>query len=47
MKHGEPDLVPEPLFRLEQAGFVDLKGMLQTTLFLIDICRGYEPGERG
>lgn len=39
------DLVSEPLFSLKQARFVDLKGTLKTTLFLIGICRGYEPRE--
>lgn len=45
IKQGEPDLVSEPLFSLKQARFVDFKGKLQTTLFLIGIHRGYEPGE--
>lgn len=45
IKRGESNLVSEPLFSLKQAGFVDFKGTLQTTLFLIGICRGYEPGE--
>lgn len=45
VKRGEPDLVSEPLFSLKRARFVDLKGTLQTTLFLIGISRGYEPGE--
>lgn len=45
VKQREPDLVSESLFSLKQARFVDLKGTLQTTLFLVGICRGYEPGE--